>query len=470
MSIRGEVKNVAILPIGNKNVDPIETVVPAQIDVRNGFISDLGNWSKRPGYVEYKNLGVDEPISLLIPIDNGYAVSLIGKVFKNVLIAPIEMTGAIVGGSSRPTFAVHDNTIVLCGGNIPIKIVNGVVSTLGGSPPNAKFVDRISSYTIMSGGFSDTKWNWSASNNPENWTTGNSGSADVKLDGQRIMNMKVFKEVIYFFKEKSIEVWILLGAAAAPFVRQEGAWIGKGLGAEDSLITANDKLMWFGHDGDFYELEGIQPKVIPGSASYRKRIDSLQRPEKIVGFDFRKEGKVRWFAPIDGVCFVYDYKYGTFSEDNTWDHGQWERLPINSYIEMNNKQYFGSYDYDGKIYEWSHDYKDDDGKPIRVYRKLRIIPSEKGNKVRFNRMGLRFKPGVATSGVTNPIMFYRYRFDGKLWYGYFQPSLGVVGTTNPWKHKAPLGVGREMEIEIIETDAVDFILTHMNLTVRELGK
>ena len=50
-----------------------------------------------------------------------------------------------------------------------------------------------------------------------------------------------------------------------------------------------------------------------------------------------------------------------------------------SYMEMGNKQYFGSYNNDGLIHEWSLDNKDDNGTAIRVFRKFALKLTENGN-------------------------------------------------------------------------------------------
>jgi hypothetical protein len=314
-------------------------------------------------------------------------------------------------------------------------------------------------------GYDDTGFSWCASGNPENWTTGNSGDANVQKTGEKIRNMIANREKVYFFKDNSTEVWINVGGDA-PFVRQDGLWINKGCGADYSVVKANDTIYWFGNDGDFYVLNGGRPEVI--SKTYRSVIDDLTKTDNIYGFDFRKENMVRWYAPTNGKCFVYDYAKNIFSEDNRWD-GKWGRMPINSYMELNGEQYFGDYEPTGKVYHWSDDYKDDDGQNIRVNRKFAINPSEKGNRVKFSRLGFRVKRGQGDI-VSNPKLSFRTRIDRKKWSKIRHLDLGNVGEHNPWIYIHRIGIGREIEIEVTETDAVDYLLTHMNMTVAELGR
>ncbi len=461
--IRGITKNIAITPRANKDLDPKENFVPNHIDLRNGFMSNAGNWTKRFGYAQKWDVGVTKPVDLLIPEDNGYAVIYdeYGRDKHRVFrLESTELTGQAMYGNSRPTWVNHNGNIIICDGGTPIKISSGQTSLLGGSPPSGKYCARINNYTVIAGQ-DDYTFAWCDTGLPEVWSTGNAGSATTQRDGQKIMNIASLREKLYIFKEAETEVWIPYSSPV--FVRQDGAWMNKGLGASYSLVQANDSFYWYGNDGDFYVMDGIQPRVI--SLSMRAELDKLQNQQEIYGFDFRKESLIRWFAPTDGKCFVYDYVKNMWSEDNTWEHGQFERLPINSYMELNNEQYFGDYDPTGKIYHWSPDYLNDNGKEIRVYRRFALIPSQSGHRVRLNRVGWRLKRGVATN--TDPLFFWRYRIDGGSWSNYTYHDMG--SDYDNWIFEYPSVVGREFEIEIVETDAVDYLLTNMNLIIRELS-
>lgn len=471
--IRGVTKNISLVPPGAyKDLDEAENFVPASIELRNGFMTDAGNWHKRPGYIQSHDLGVDIPTDLLIPEGAyGYAVTESGRVFHLTgTSTSSELTGTTLNGTFRPTWTNGDGVIAICDGGVPIAItVTGetpAVAALGGSPDNFRFIDRLGPYTLGCG-HDDTEFKWSASNNIENWTTGDSGFANVKKEGKKdvIRNAGVLKERYSIFKGRTIELWYNRGGST-PFVRVDT--IEKGLGADYSLIKEFDAFYFLGDDLRFYSLAGNQ--LTPISSPFEDYIQSLGDPESIYGLHFLKEHLIKWIAPIDGKVMVFDYKNKIWSEDNHWEHGQWERIPMNSYMEINNKQYFGSFNLDGLIHEWSKDYQDDNGTPIRVYRRLAVRPSENGRNSSFNRLGFRFKRGVATSSETSPEFLWRYRFDRGNWKAGQDIDMGVLGDTDPYVTRDGLGRGREIEIEITETDAVDFLLTHMDLNVLELGR
>lgn len=462
--IKGVTRNISLNPVGYKDIDLEETFIPYQIDLRNGRQTDAGNWEKRNGYALWKSVAISEPINTLIPVGNGYAITNYGKVYE-LKTTPVELTGKTTSGQ-RATWIKFDDKIIVCGGGQPIKIYGGNTALLSGSPPTAKFVGMISSYCIMSG-HNATEFMWSASNNAENWTTGDSGFANIKADGDTIKFMKVFKEKVFFFKENSIEVWYNRGGDT-PFVRLNEFWINKGLGADYSVVEANNTLYWLGNDGDFYMLNGNQAQVI--SKSYRRYLDTIQNKSECYGIDFRKENCIKWFFPTDKKCISYDYLKNVISEDNGWLKGNWDGMRINSYMELNGEQYFGDYEPTGKIYHWSKDYEDDDGNRIRTYRRFKIKLTENGHNARVNRLKFAFKRGIGTSTYPIPRATFRVRFDNKItWETAEVIDLGAVGDIEPYQDFDSIGIGREMEIEIEHADSTNYLLRDIYLTTQELG-
>ena len=458
--IRGISKNVAISPIGYKDLKPEETFVPAHIELRNGRLTDAGNWIKRYGYAEKWDIGIDNPIDLLIPELTGYAVSESGRVF--LLPGITEYTGATLSGLYRPQWCNHQGTIIICDGGSPVKIASGNTALLGGSPPSAKYVDTLDSYVLMAGHL-DTTFRWSAAGNNESWPAANYN--DVLSEGEVIKYMVVFKRDVFFLKSKSIEVWTNIGGATV-FARK--FMIEKGCGASYSVVKSNDTLYWFGDDGDFYVLDGISPKVI--SKSYRSELDKLVSRSTIYGYDYREEGIIRWFAAIDGKCFVFDYTKNVFSEDNTWATGEFGRLPFNSHMVLDGETYVGDYNNTGLIYHWDKDYVSDNGGEIRVLRQFLVPLSSDGTLSRVNRMRIRVKRGVATASEASPVAQIRWRFDQNDWGNYEEIDLGAAGDRNPYIDITGIGIGSEISLEVVESDNVEFLVTGINLTAEALGK
>lgn len=457
-------KNIGISPKGYKDLDPIENFVPNHIDLRNGFISDAGTWNKRAGYKEKWDTGVKEPVHHLIPYFGGYAVTLSGKVF-DLGTTVRELTGTKLTGTGRPVSIRNESDIVIVDGGTPIEITPTGIVDLPGSPANFKYITTVGSYTLGAGHTGRTDFNfefmWSAANNYENWTTGDSGDVRVKKTGI-IKNILGLREKLYVFKEEDIEVWYNRGGST-PFARvkiMEG-----GLKASYSLVQETSTAYWLGDDLRFKRFNQGSQEVI--SSPYESYIQGLVDPSSIHGHLFKKEHLIKWVVPVDGRVLVLDYKNQTWSEDNHWEHGQWEAMPIDSYMEMDNKQYFGSACHDGLIYEVSPDILDDNGNSIRVFRRFAIPLTDNGNSAKCQRLGFRFKSNVDTATEIDPELIWRYRFNKGKWSNFNRVK---IGGSDPYYETKGLGVGREIEFEVIETDAVEYILTNMDLTVLPLGR
>lgn len=476
MPIRGQTKNVVFEPKIQKNINPKETWASYNIDIRNGRLTDAGNYDKRNGFGDWKNVGLNESVDLLIPEDNGYAVTSSGRIFSlgNTIA---ELSGSSLIGRSRPLYSNFNDKYIMVNGGAPVKITfvagEGFVSSpLGGEPPNARFIASIGAHVLMAGqtmGVEPTKEiRHSAINLEETYVGDTSGSFWVKNDGQRIRNIKAVNEVLLVFKDKSAETWINIASSTKTFIRQQAGWIDTGCGADYSVVTANDTVYWFGHDGRFYGRLGGIASVISNNIE-RYVFDTITTFD-MYGIDFPKDNCIKWFLPIAGKCFVYDYKFNQFYEYNTWNHGQWERMPIKSYMELNGKQYIGDFEPTGNVFEWSDKYKSDNGRPIRMFREFAIRPSARGNNARLNRVGFRFDRGVGNSSEPKPVLFWRYRTDHGDWMNYQTLSLGRGQDNNPYIEVHPGIVGREFEFELVATDNVDVLLTNMDATFEEMGR
>lgn len=463
--IKGQEINIAVNPRGNKDLDDEEIFVPQHLDIRNGSLSDAGNWIKRSGYSQAYDTSTNYQINLMIDRDSGYAGNSNGQVFALDGASLIELTGYTYG-IERPTWDYFDDKIIIASGAQLVKIQSGNTAALSGITQPVKYVTRVGAYTLYAG-HDPYEILFSVPNNPESVDVGlGGGFFNAQKRGGIVRNIKGIRNTLYVFTDYNIEIWVNVGAAGAPFAKQSGSTIEGGTKAPHSVVQAQDTFFYFGDDNKFYVITGQGAQEI--SKTYRKSINEIVNPDDMYGIHFKKERLIRWFEPVQGKCYVYDYVHQVFSEDNEWSGG-WQRMPVNSYMEIKNRAYIGDYDQTGLIYEWSREYKDDNSTPIRVFRKFSLIPSQSLNRVRFNRLRFRVKRGVGDYGET-PVLFYRYRIDKGKWENERSVSLEEKGNYNPFvlaQHN--LGLGREIEFELTETDAVDYVLTGMNLNVRELN-
>ena len=332
-------------------------------------------------------------------------------------------------GTCRPRWAKHSDIIVIVDGGPPVKIQNDITSLLGGSPSNFKYIIKLGDY-MLGAGHNDTEIKWSAANNPENWTVGvgagDSGFANVTKNGV-IKNIEGLRKRAVIFKDSDIEVWFNRGGATqfAPVETIEKGILGEGY----SLVKETNALYFLGNDRRFYKLDGVN--TTPISSPMEDYIQSFVDPASCYGFNCAQEHVIRWTFPTDGKTLVYDYKNSSpqrpiWWEENIWQNGQFERMPFSSYMEINEKQYFGSFNLDGLIHEWSKDHLTDNGLPIREFRHFAIKPGG-GKKFRFNKLLFNLKRGVATTAVTNPRFMWRYKIDRETtWSAWDEFSMGSV--------------------------------------------
>jgi len=490
MGSSGETFNIAVTPQGAKQLLDPETISPNHLELRNGVRTDAGFWKGRPGYATEWNLGVSSSIRLLIPFIRtntnglGFAVTSTGMIYELLAAQATQLySGSTVNGTFRPTYDVFDGIPIICSGQAPVKIRvdqapgNNNVQDLGGSPPAARFISVIADRVVLSGQ-NDTQFNWSDAGNAEIWPGAN--FSNVTGHGEQIRYQAVKGTDLYFFKDFNVEVWAHIGGDEV-FGRSgiinllDKHRAERGL-AGFSVVLAGDPAQFFFYaDGDFWVLNGFTPKRI--SLTYKREVGNIPNVDGIYGFDFAKEHVIRWFEPVSGRCFTYDYRNDNFTEDNRWISSNWERLPVQAYMEMQDRAFIGDYDPTGLVSEWDDDITTDNGNPIRVYRKLRfLLDLKKNHRSRWNRLLCRLERGQGAIG-SGPTLQIRWAIDGaamtnfqSLSMGEATVSVGESGSYEPYIELTNLGVGREALLELVQYSSVRHLLTALTVTAKPMGR
>ena len=478
--IRGTTINVALNPLAARQLRDSETFYPAHLAIYNGVRTDAGFFKQRPGYDDIWDVGIDQPIQLLIPhVRNvntvGFAVMDNGTIYELFSDrTSVAVTGQTLNGVYRPTWCNFDGTVIIADGQAVVKInSNNTSSLLGGSPPAGKFLAVIADRVILSG-YNDTDFVWSDPGTSETWPAGNTSS--VTGHGDSIKYMQVAGTDIFFFKTANIEIWSHIGGnevfgrrAIIPVMDK----FSRNRGIASYSVVQGDEAFYFYADGDFWVLNGFAPQRI--SAAYKREIGNLIAVDMMYGFHFAKEHVIRWYEPVAGRTFVYDYVNQVFTEDYTWARGELARMPVYAYAEMGGTAYIGDYDPTGTVYKWSDDYASDNGTPIHLVRQLRI-PFANGHKGRINRLHLRFQRGTGGSSSVTENLLVRWALDEGAWTPYATLAMGDDGDADPYvdvlepNGALTLGVGREMKLEISQAVALPHVFTHALLTVQELGR
>ncbi len=475
----GVTMNVALNPLGVKQLRQEEVVYPANLELRNGVRTDAGNYKGRPGYETVWSLGVSQPINLLIPKNRnvntvGFAVTPAGTVYELYSDRTSTLlTGPTLNGDYRPTWCEFDNTVIICDGQAPVQVdVGTTMSLLAGDPPAAKFCAVIADRVVLSG-YDDTGFQWSDPGSAIVWPVLNTSS--VAGNGERIRYMTVANTDLWFFKDASIEIWAHIGGTEV-FGRRGIITVldkfSRNRGIAGFSVVQGDDAFYFYADGDFWKLNGFQPQRI--SQAYKHEIGLLEEVDLMYGFHCAKEHVIRWFEPVSARCFTYDYVNNVFSEDSMWLNGEHGRLPMYAYAEFDGVPYIGDYGPTGLVSRWQDDIYSDNGTPIHIERTVRI-PFKDGRKGRVNQLRLRMKRGSGGSSAADESVTVRWAFDEGAWTPYSTVTIGNDGDADPYvdvvepNGTSSLGVGREIKLQIIQAAACPHLLTHALLTVKPLG-
>lgn len=465
--IRGRTVDILLPPVLSRDLSPTETFAPNTLRLSNGLLTRAGHWTKRPGLTPWRSLS--ERVDLLIPYGDLFAVDRRGAVYA--LTPEVAQVGTeVAAGMKRPTWVNFLGQLIIANGSTPLS-VNPVARTskmLEGGPPAGHMIATVNS-TVLIAGHNGLTFNWSAIENADSWPEEN---VNHLIDnGEELVALKVYEREIFFFKTRSVELWRNLGGAS-PFVRTQV--IEKGVASADSIVHANGTFYWLSHDGLFVRLNGNQPEIVPSRLPQQMRDRLLEVREKgrVVGFDFVVDGCIRWLAPVEGICFVYDYKNDLMSEDYLWLDGIESRMPLHSQMEVADRSYLAG-DSNGQIYLWDRDADSDRDaasveRPIRVERKFSARMPD-GMRARVNRLRIRVERGYGRVTDVAPKLVLRWCFDQGPMCLPAEISLGERGELDPYVDLWNLGVGREITFELLETDTANFLPTDMHLTIDPLG-
>ena len=159
-------------------------------------------------------------------------------------------------------------TMVYTNNNDNIRKFNGTGTDadLGGSPPKCKYVLDFGGYLLLahiidSGTTFPTRVQWSDSGDPENWSTGNSGSQELLEDSLEITGLNRFGDFVCVHKERSISLGQLVDTSEIfRFSRKE---TGVGTIANGSIQNLPDGTQIFLARDGLRLFNGITTVLIP---------------------------------------------------------------------------------------------------------------------------------------------------------------------------------------------------------------
>lgn len=157
----------------------------------------------------------------------------------------------------------------------------GNAALLGGSPPFAKYCTYLSPYLLLAytdDGVDPNPWNvqWCDTDNPENWTTGNSGATLLSYEPSPIQNIANLNEFVAGYKKESL--WLGRKVDPPDIFVFEPIKTGVGLGAPRAFADAEGTHYFMGLN-DFFAWNG--PRVESIGSAVREEVFSRINRQKI---------------------------------------------------------------------------------------------------------------------------------------------------------------------------------------------
>jgi hypothetical protein len=219
----------------NKGIDvsqPAEYIDDSSLRNSINFEIKRNVISKRAGETELGSVHASAPTEIMtgrLFVREGTKYNIrvgLDKIerYNTATSAWVDITGSDLTGT---TTDLHDTAVPLLSSKRILCIANGIdairkwnasgnTADLGGTPPVAKFIQEYKSYLVcanIAGGTDvSQRVQWSDTADPENWSTGNSGSVDLIEDGQDITGLNVFGDYVAVHKRNSIYLGYLVSS------------------------------------------------------------------------------------------------------------------------------------------------------------------------------------------------------------------------------------------------------------------
>lgn len=270
---------------------------------------------------------------------------------------------------------------------------------------------------------------------------------------------------LWLLGDKTVEIWTDTGATNFPFAKISGAKMEVGILAPHTAIPIDNTLFWLGKDnigrGIVYRARGFAPQRISTEA-IEVLIGQATSPANIRAYTYQKNGHVFYVLTGGGLptTLVYDISTQLWHERaylNT--SGTFEQhLGIAGMFAFSKHLILSRID--GKIYEMSDDFYDDDGVAIaseRIYTHL----SNENIRQRFNQLEIAMETGIGTTTGTgnDPQITMWISCDGGRTYSNgYMTSFGKIGKYRQRAVFRRLGYAYEITFKVRITDPVKRVL------------
>lgn len=378
--------------------------------------------------------------STLYEVDSGGTATNRGSLFSsagNVSMDENNIQLGICDGQRLYTFTYSSNTFAQV--------------TDADLPSSVGFLTVIDGYFVVNE--NDTgKFYISSINDGTSWDALDFATAESNPD--ELLCVKNALGQLWLLGRNTSEIWTNTGASAFPFARISGAIMEVGILAPHSIQDVGNSIFWLGQDkrgrGVVYRANGFVPEPI-SNEPINIAIGKATSPESITSWTYQEEGHTFYALTGGGLktTLVYDLDTQQWHERSYNDNGDLTPHLAQCVTFAFGKQLVGDRR-NGKIYEMSLDYYDDDGAEIvseRVYTHL----SDMDRRIRYNALEISMETGVGnlSDPGQNPLISMQLSKDGaRTWSNWFTTSIGKVGEYLTKVVFRRLGIAEQMTFKI----------------------
>lgn len=263
-------------------------------------------------------------------------------------------------------------------------------------------------------------------------------------------------EEVWLLGAETTEIWDDTGAAFFPFQRASGGFIEIGCCARLSVVKINNSIMWLGRDKNgravVYRANGYLP-VRVSTHAIEESIQGYSDVTDAYAYGYQEEGHAFYVIsfPTGDQTWAFDLTTEWWHQRATQDsNGVLHADAPNCYCNWDGLHVVGDKS-NGKIYQSSVLFTDDDGTPLYRERSWEHATGDH-LKIRLDSFELVALMGDGDGSGGAPIVWLQISQDAGQSWGYErQRTLGPIGVRKARARWRRLGAGRDTVLKVATT-------------------
>ena len=453
---------------------------PLGAELVDVYINKLGSYSKRPGLVQFTDLGVNTPIDgLYYWEDKDLTVAVSGgRIYTILRDGTVTDITSDTLASSVPVLFDTDGTYLAMANSGKIVVTDGTTTTYmedTDAPTVVYSINYLDTYMLAAVAGSE-KWQFSevgvlwkpADPTRLDWDALDFYNAQTKPD--ELMTTKVIDRLIYLIGRRTIEVWY--SDEVSPFSRADNMFVNFGTPTRESVVEIDGIIYMLDNKLQISRIIGNRREAL--SPAINTVIEGMSHPTACVSTTIATGGITYYVITftLDNLTFALDvdslrwYKWGSWNEGI----GDWDRFigTHAAYVNNWNMTLVGSAS-DGIIYRIDPKIYQDAGDEIRSMIETAEIIHGSYNKKKSRYIEARMKRGQGPTD-TEPKVQIRWSNDNRGWNHFRDLPLGTVNDKSIFKKITSKGRYKSRKYQIVHSDNSQFEFVSLEEDVKVLDR